>query len=171
MGTARRPVVVADQVWIATALLHREHPERADFASSEIRDRLRAEAIAEDAPAPAGVDTTIAQDCVANKRPQPDKLRMLYETGTGRRRLFRPGDDYHPEREGPPERRGTRITPRREDIPERYHYLLDWYENEYVPQADGNGERDPILALVGLGKEIWNGEHPDEYVRRLREGW
>ena len=171
MDTARRSVVVADQVWIATALLHREHPERADFASWEIRVRLRAEAIVDDPPAPAGVDTAISQDCVANKPPQPDKLRMLYETGTGRRRLFRPGDDYHPEREGPPERRGTRITPRREDIPERYRSLLDWYETEYVRRADGGEEPDPILALVGLGKEIWNGEHPDEYVRRLREGW
>jgi hypothetical protein len=96
---------------------------------------------------------------------------MLYETGTGRRRLFRPGDDYHPEREGPPERRGTRITPRREDIPERYRYLLDWYETGSGSSADHGDERDPILALIGLGKVISNGEHPDDYVRRLREDW
>ncbi len=32
-------------------------------------------------------------------------------------------------------------------------------------------EEDPILRLRGLGKEIWGDEHPDEYVRRLREGW
>ena len=32
-------------------------------------------------------------------------------------------------------------------------------------------EQDPILELRGLGKAIWKDEHPDEYVRRLREGW
>lgn len=30
---------------------------------------------------------------------------------------------------------------------------------------------DSILALIGLGKHIWADEDPDEYVRRLREGW
>ena len=36
-----------------------------------------------------------------------------------------------------------------------------------LPQPD----EDPILALRGLGKEIWADEDPDEYVRRLRKGW
>lgn len=30
---------------------------------------------------------------------------------------------------------------------------------------------DPILALRGLGKEIWKGVDPDKYVEELREGW
>jgi len=30
---------------------------------------------------------------------------------------------------------------------------------------------DPILHLRGLGKEIWQDEEPDDYVRRLRESW
>ena len=30
-------------------------------------------------------------------------------------------------------------------------------------------ERDPLLTLVGSGKELWHDEHADEYVRRLRE--
>ena len=41
-------------------------------------------------------------------------------------------------------------------------------------EARGDGERrvtDPILALRGLGKEIWADEDADAYVRRLREGW
>jgi len=32
-------------------------------------------------------------------------------------------------------------------------------------------QKDPILALSGLGKEIWKGVDPDEYVRELRKGW
>lgn len=31
--------------------------------------------------------------------------------------------------------------------------------------------KDPILALVGLGEEIWKGVDPDQYVQKLREGW
>jgi hypothetical protein len=30
-------------------------------------------------------------------------------------------------------------------------------------------ESDPLLALVGSGKDLWADEHADEYVRRLRE--
>lgn len=30
-------------------------------------------------------------------------------------------------------------------------------------------ENDPLLKLVGSGKELWADEHADEYVRRLRE--
>ena len=43
-----------------------------------------------------------------------------------------------------------------------------------VDDASSDGERpaaDPILGLLGLGKEIWADEDADAYVRRLREGW
>ena len=30
---------------------------------------------------------------------------------------------------------------------------------------------DPLLELLGSGREIWANEHADEYVRRLREDW
>jgi predicted RNase H-like HicB family nuclease len=32
-------------------------------------------------------------------------------------------------------------------------------------------EIDPILQLSGLGREVWEGIDPDEYVRRERESW
>jgi len=32
-------------------------------------------------------------------------------------------------------------------------------------------ELDPILQLSGLGREVWEGIDPDEYVRRERESW
>ena len=31
--------------------------------------------------------------------------------------------------------------------------------------------RDPILALRGMGREIWVNEDADAYVDRLRSGW
>jgi len=33
------------------------------------------------------------------------------------------------------------------------------------------GAKDSILELKGLGKEVWKGVDPDEYVEALREGW
>ena len=37
--------------------------------------------------------------------------------------------------------------------------------------ADDGGGRDPILALRGMGKAIWEREDADAYVERLRSGW
>src|SRR5205085_7010490 len=41
---AKTALKVADEVWIAVALLHREHPERGDFTIEEIVDRAKLEA-------------------------------------------------------------------------------------------------------------------------------
>jgi hypothetical protein len=160
-------ITIADEVWVATALLHRENPERADFTATEIEARLRDEAIA--GVVREGVRPHIYLHCVANVEPLPARLRMLYETDTGRRRLFRHGDDYSPRREGSTERGGTRVAPEREKLAERYHYLLDWYFAEYSPRPAE--PPDPILSLRGLGRALPGGEHPDDYVRRLRQGW
>jgi hypothetical protein len=166
VSTATRALSVGDEVWIATALLHREQPDRPDFTIDEIIARLEAEGIAGEVR--EGVKPHVYKHCVANLKPYPSKLRMLYHTGTNTRRLFRPGDDFDAAREGPAGQQGTRTTPRPEDIPPRYHHLLDWYSTEYAP---GTEETDPILAMSGLGKEIWQGIDADEYVRQLREGW
>jgi len=36
-----------------------------------------------------------------------------------------------------------------------------------VPEATG----DPLLDLVGSGREVWNGQAADEYVHALRDQW
>lgn len=164
MATATREnVKVADEVWMATALLHRENPEQKDFAVEEIVARAKREKIfGELRP---GVYVHVVQHCVANRAPNPGRYRMLVETGKNRRRLYRPGDSYHPAREG------SRVTPRREEIPAPYRSLLDWYESEYVPRGAEAARMDPLLALRGSGRKLWADEHADDYVRRLREGW
>ncbi len=156
-------VRVADEVWIATALLHREQPDRKDFTIQEIVARADREGIyGELRP---GVNVHASLHCVANKTPNPAGYRMLYATGKHTRRLYRRGDPAHPSRKG-------KITPNSQQIPERHRDLLVWYEKEFLKQRQGaNPEPDPILALRGLGKEIWGGEDPDAYVRRLREAW
>ena len=160
-GAVSISIRVADEAWIATALLHREQPNREDFTIAEIVARARAEALTpEQRP---GLRVHVQQHCVANRPPNPNKLRMLFATGRHTRRLFRGGDSFHQDR------RHGRIAPGRDEIPARYHPLLDWYEQEY--SRGTRPARDSILELVGLGKEMWKDVDPDEYVRKLREGW
>jgi hypothetical protein len=154
---------VADEVWLAAALLHREHPERADFSIEEIKNRAAKEAGKQ--ALRAGVYIHIVQHCVANRAPSPGRYRMLVETGPGRRRLFRTGDTYHVAREG------SKTHPAAEDLPEPYRKMLDWYRKWDALSSKRKREEDPLLALVGSGKHLWRDEDPDEYVRSLREGW
>jgi hypothetical protein len=81
---------VADEVWIATALLHREHPDREDFTVAEIVARAREEGVTPQLR--PGVYVHATQHCVANRPPNPGRYRMLLETGSNRKRLYRPGD-------------------------------------------------------------------------------
>jgi len=165
MKNAKRfaSIKVADEVWIATALLHRENPKREDFSVSEIVARARRENLSGELR--AGVQVHAYLHCVANLPPNPGRYRMLYATGKNTRRLFRESDDFHPER------RGGKITPRKENIPSQYQTLLDWYQDKFVGKRKSLKASDPILELRGLGKEIWVGEDADEYVSRLRGGW
>jgi len=155
-------IKVADEVWIVTALLHREHPERPDFTVDEIVQRAKQED--RNMPYRPGVYVHVVQHCVANRPPNPGRYRMLFETAPGRRRLFRKGDSYHSQREG------AKTTPKREDIP-YYTALLNWYSDWSEQAARTTAELDPLLALRGSGKKLWADEHADEYVRRVREGW
>jgi len=156
-------IKVADEVWIGAALLHRENPDHPDFLIGEIQERVQEEGLV--APVRPGVYVHIDQHCVANRPPNPGRYRMLFETGRGRRRLFRKGDPYHPEREA------GKIIPKAEEIPEKYHELLTWYREWSSGAAGAAPTTDPLLFLAGSGKKLWADEHADEYVSRLREGW
>jgi hypothetical protein len=156
-------IKVADEVWVATALLHREHSKRGDFTIEEIMERAAREAGTE--LLRPGVYVHLVQHCVANRPPNPGRYRMLFETAPGRRRLFRRGDSYDPAREG------AKTIPSPDDIPSQYAGLLEWYRNWDRDSVEDRIKNDPLLALRGSGKELWADEHADEYVRRLRESW
>ena len=155
-------VKVADEVWLATASLHRRHPDRTDFAINEIMAQAESADVT-GKPLRPSVKVHVYQHCVANKPPNPGRYRMLFETASRRRRLFRPGDPCH-------SRRATgKDVPARDAVPVQHRDLIDWYHREY---SGSNGQvDDPVLALRGLGKEIWAGEDADAYVRRQRAGW
>ncbi|HEY5056070.1 MAG TPA: hypothetical protein VII58_07905 [Acidobacteriaceae bacterium] len=149
---------VADAVWIATALLQKKNPD-GEFDVPEIVDRTMREHLT-DKPR-----TTIYlhanQHCVANRPPNAARLRMLIETPSGNRRLFREGDEYHPLR------RNARSMPVPQDVPSKYRSLFSWYRDWSAGHARPWEETDPLMRLAGT----WKYGDADEYVRKLREGW
>ena len=159
MGKVTADIKVADEVWIAAALLNREHPDATDFSLKEIEARLVEEGLTDEKR--PGVRVHISGHAVANRPPTTGRYRMLFETAPARRRLFRTGDPYHPKREG------GKTTPDRSDIPVNYHGLVDWYEREWNVVPAG----DPLVALATRHRALWKGVRADEYVQRLREGF
>jgi hypothetical protein len=159
MGTHLK---AADAVWVATALLQRSAPE-SEFAVPEIVDRVLEEKLT-DRPRPT-VYLHANQHCVANRPPNAARLRMLVETASGNRRLFHQGDHYHPLREN------ARILPASNDIPHRFRPLLDWYREWSASHARPLEETDPLLALRGTGKHLFQHESGDEFLAKFRAEW
>ena len=153
---------VADEVWIAAALLHRRFPEREDFTVGEIVERAREERVTGLAEARPGVQSHAYLHCVANRPPNPGRYRMLVETARGRRRLFRPGDPCHPLRAA------GKDVPEARAVPAPYRGLIDWYRRDYAGGGAG-GAADPVLALRGAGGAAAGGD-PDAWLARSRRG-
>ncbi len=161
---------LADCIWIAVALLHKEMPMREGFTRAEIREKMREEDLM-DGLKPSSVAAHLKEHLIANVAPSSTKYRMLFETTPGGPiRLFRPGDfTYATRREG---RKLSKSVPNKEDLPSRYSSLLAWYEswtsNHEKPATPANLDDDPLLQLMGSGRHIWADEHADEYVENLR---
>jgi hypothetical protein len=188
-------VTCAVEVFLATALLHKEQPGRPDFTIQEIVNRAARENITGEMR--SGVNVHASQHCVANKAPNPARHRMLFATGKHTRRLLLPGDEVHPGRTG-------KIFPEAGEIPEEFLPLLQWarerYERAYgatTPRIDdpdelvrqlrecsyapiaavaaekeaGPRHLDGLLRARGIGAEMAEGIDPDDYLRELREGW
>ena len=119
---------------------------RLDGLVSVLVQRAASEAVV--APLRKGVEVHVYLHCVANKEPNPGQYRMLFATGKSTRRLYREGDETHPKRHG-------KVTPERGGIPPEYHYLLDWYTDEYA--ARENRWLNGLFELAGAGKEIFAG--------------
>ena len=137
---------VADQAWIAGAILQRNHPERTDFSVGEIRKQAEREFGA----LRPGVYQHIVNHGLAQATPAPATYRLFTQTERGRRRLFRPGDT---ENAG---RRSGKTHPDPTQLPEKYRGLVDWYEKRYLtakisPSGSSDGSTPiAVLAFVGL---------------------
>lgn len=184
-------VSCAVEVFIATALLHKEQPGRPGFTKQEILDRVQKENVyGEFRP---GISPHISQHCVANIAPSPAKHRILFATGKSTRRLILPSDQADFRRTG-------KIFPDAEEMPEKYLSLLEWARQRYyggsfkmksdqpvsavhllplspppvISEEPPIRQHSPLQALLdarGIGIEMARGIDPDEYIRELREGW
>jgi hypothetical protein len=160
-----RIMSAADLVWVATATLARESPERGGFSHDEIRRKVY-----ELEPGHGFEDSTIrthiTTHCVADKKPDPGKHRKLHLNPDSSYRLYRPGDPYHPGR------KDGKLLPDPNRIPVKYHDLLAWYRTCNTPAKRTSAQTDPILALLGVGKEMWRElGGGDKFIRELRENW
>lgn len=133
-------VKVADEVWVGTALLHQEQPSREGFSPREIVARAAAERMTDDLR--PGVLAHAQYHSVANRAPNPGRYRMLYALPTGGRRLFRPGDECHPHREG------GKMIPDSRELPVEYQPLLAWYENEWCRDTSGTDRQSSTGAMA-----------------------
>ena len=139
-------------------MLHKEHPHAEGFTVAEIVARVSAEGLTDRED--LSIYLHANQHCVANRPPNQAKLRMLFETKSGLRRLFCPSDSFHPERDG-------RVVPRTADIPSSMEPLLRWYHDWCSRKRSRLVVDDPLLELTGTGKGMW-GEDAVKYVNRLR---
>jgi hypothetical protein len=151
---------IADTIWLATALLHRAHPHAKGFSHETI---LRKVAELDQSLNPRSVSTHLSTHCVASKKANPATLRILSEEPDGSLRLFRAGDSFHPSRSA------GRSSPKPSVLPPQYEHLLrnpapDRSSKSYDPPAE-----DPILAISGVGKEMWKRLGGGEaFIRALR---
>jgi hypothetical protein len=141
-------IKVADEVWVACALLHNEKPQRTSFSDSELLNRVKQESIF--GSIRVGIQWHISLHCVANKPANPDRHRMLYELPDGTKRLYKMSDPYHFTREE------GKVAPEPCDIPEQYRYLIKWYWGVFnkaqkgcrqeLPYQETNSIESPLIV-------------------------
>ena len=137
---------IADTIWLATALLHEAQPLASGFGHETI---LRKVAELNPSLNPRSVSTHLSTHCVASKKANPATLRILTENPDGSLRLFRWGDSFHPTR------RTGRTGPKPSVLPPQYKHLLQSHAAGSSNSPERSTPEDPILAITGVGKEMW----------------
>jgi bifunctional DNA-binding transcriptional regulator/antitoxin component of YhaV-PrlF toxin-antitoxin module len=99
----------------------------SDFSVQEIIEKASDKKLTEGFR--PGLPVHASKHCVANKPPNPGRYRILIETTRGRRRLFKKGDPFHPDRQN------GKIRPDRADLPPEYQPLIDWYDEVYSQES------------------------------------
>lgn len=137
-------MTIADVAWLATAMLHKENPQETDFSVKEIAEKARQEKLV--AGFRSGLQVHISKHCVANKSPNPAVHRMLYKTVRGRRRLFRPGDDFHRDRAQ------GKMCPVKDDLLPTFRPIVDWYETVYANPASESCDSASQVQSISVGE-------------------
>jgi len=158
---------VADELFLVVALLHREHPEEKAFEIAAILARARQEGLGEEREDQRSLRLHAYQHAAANMPPgRGGRYRIVFREPDNRIRLLRPTDYVHPDRH-------QKFLPAYEEVPEKYHELLDWAKSrlESGSATDSTTWLEGLHRLKGMGQQVWKGIDPDQYVRSLREGW
>jgi hypothetical protein len=163
---AKSELKVADELYLALALLHREQPEADAFTVDAVVRRAAQEGFG---ARPESLRAHAHGHAAANLPPgRNGRYRLLFKQEDGRVRLLRAADYIHPDRH-------QKLYPELQDIPEKYHELVEWAKKRSEQggaDVDGRGGwLAGLRQLRGLGRDAWRGVDPDEYVRNLREGW
>ena len=139
-----------NELWIAAALVHKREPDREALPVAQIRSELLR--INPARSKQKAVHAYLSDHCVANKKRRRNSIgaRIFVDVGYGLRRLYRPGDEFNPERAH------GKYKPERSEIPPRFWPLLDWYETEYSRRPPGaeasaqpEGDAKTWLQFVG----------------------
>lgn len=151
-------VTTAIATWLATAMLHRENKDRDSFQIKEIFQKIRHEDLIQTRD--NTLMTHITVHCVANTKSWTNIHRKLYRVSTGRYRLYKDGDDYHPSREG------GQSAPSADEVPANYRNLIELYHSEYNtgPKPEKPKSIDPIFTLVEEGNRV---KVPSNILERL----
>jgi len=162
---AKTGVKVADELFLIVALLTKEQPDRSSFSIPEILDRAQREGLGKHRSDQGSLKQHAYEHAAANVRPGRGKYRMVFREKDNTIRLLQAGDPVHPGRDG-------KEWPEARDIPAKYLPLVMWAQERYASRkSEGKPWLSDLLALRGLGKEIWKGVNADDYVNALRGEW
>jgi hypothetical protein len=155
----------ADLVWLAAVQLKKDQQERAGFSPDEILKKAL-EIEPDNGFSQSTLRTHISRHCVANLPPAGAQHRMLTKNPNGSYRPYRHGDEYHPARAS------GKTCPDANAIPSKYKDLIAWFDIEYDRRPNALSDEDPLLALRGLGKELWKELGGGEkFIHELRANW
>ena len=169
LNYAKEHIKVADELFLVLALLHRENPEEDAFPINRILQRAIKEGLGTSRPDQRSLRVHAYEHAAANMPPgkRGGRYRIAYRQEDGRIRLLRSADYVHPTRH-------QKFYPDANEIPERYHELLEWAKKrcESVTETSKSSAwLNGLRGLRGLGKSAWAGVDPDLYVQQLREDW
>ncbi len=122
-------ISTAVAVWIATAMLHKEHGIHETFSNQTIIGKVRQQKLC--GVSHKTISDHVAGHCVANApTTTPSTHRKLYRVAPGMYRLYRRGEPFHRTREY------CKDAPAVHLLPEEYKNLRGWYDDEYCNASD-----------------------------------
>ena len=132
---SRNPsLTMPEAVWIATAILHKDHGADELFTVGQIADTVADRSVYSKPPSKTSLQTAITGTCVANTNAASANHRLLYRAKPGKYRLYHKGDDYHKSR------KGGLTCPKPDSLPPKYRELVKWYKKIYNKREMGDGQ-------------------------------